>query len=211
MLLTGRLDFMSYSSEQSQMRILESARQEFLKYGYSNANLRRIAKNAHVTTGALYNYFSGKDGLFDTLVEETAEDMFSQFRARHEQASGDLLNSDKAGDWATSVLEGSVWIIDYIYQHYPAVKLLFCRAEGTKWVDYLEQFIELEEHAYRIYCDVFCQKGWTPSDFFLHCTAAAGFQFLEHIVEHDLSYEEAVRVMEEEQRFRLAGWRKIMG
>ena len=40
--------------------ILEAGKKEFLTYGYEKASLRRIAKEASVTTGAIYGYFPGK-------------------------------------------------------------------------------------------------------------------------------------------------------
>lgn len=47
-----------------QVKILEKARDHFLAFGYRGAKLRTIAKEAGVTTGALYHHFSGKDQLF---------------------------------------------------------------------------------------------------------------------------------------------------
>ena len=40
--------------------ILEASRKEFMEYGYEKASLRRIAKEASVTTGTIYGYFAGK-------------------------------------------------------------------------------------------------------------------------------------------------------
>lgn len=201
---------MSYSSEQSKNRILTCAQKEFLKYGFEKANLRRIAENAFVTTGALYNYYSGKDALFDALVSDTAAEMYGQFRMQHENAAKLLLQNSHI-DWSKSVKDGSQWVIDYVFEHFPAVRLLLCCSGGTKWNSFLEPFIELEERSYKNYFQSIAPNKKLPSDFFFHCTAAAGFQFVAHIVEHDLSYEEAMRVMNEEQTFRLAGWRELMG
>ena len=38
-------------------RILECSKKEFLEKGFKNASLRVIAKEAGVTTGAIYGYF----------------------------------------------------------------------------------------------------------------------------------------------------------
>ena len=53
---------------QTKQRILRAAREEFLRHGYGQASLRRIAAAAHVTTGAVYNHFRSKHGLFDAIV-----------------------------------------------------------------------------------------------------------------------------------------------
>jgi AcrR family transcriptional regulator len=44
--------------------LVEVAKNHFLKHGLQNANLRSIAKDAGLTTGAVYHHFSGKDELF---------------------------------------------------------------------------------------------------------------------------------------------------
>ena len=41
-------------------RILESARKEFLTYGFEKASLKSICEGAGVTTGALYKRYKGK-------------------------------------------------------------------------------------------------------------------------------------------------------
>lgn len=116
---------MSYSSEQSKSRITASAQQEFLACGFEKANLRRIAQNAHVTTGALYNYYSGKAALFDALVADTAAELFDQFCSRHDTIAAALAQSGRLrGD--SLVDDGVGWLVDYIYGHYPPVKLLLC-------------------------------------------------------------------------------------
>ena len=53
-------------------RIQEAAMTEFLDKGFLGASLRQIVKNAGVTTGAFYGYFSSKEALFNALVEPHA-------------------------------------------------------------------------------------------------------------------------------------------
>ncbi|MFR2886486.1 MAG: TetR/AcrR family transcriptional regulator, partial [Merdibacter sp.] len=45
--------------------IQQAAMQEFLDKGFQGASLRQIVKNAGVTTGAFYGYFSSKEALFN--------------------------------------------------------------------------------------------------------------------------------------------------
>ena len=53
-------------------KIQEAAMAEFLDKGFQGASLRQIVKNAGVTTGAFYGYFSSKEALFASLVEPHA-------------------------------------------------------------------------------------------------------------------------------------------
>ena len=63
--------------------ILEVGKKEFLTYGYEKASLRRIAKEASVTTGAIYGYFPGKEALFDALTSDTAEELLALYDKVH--------------------------------------------------------------------------------------------------------------------------------
>ena len=55
-------------SEETKIRLLQAAAQEFYSYGYNKSSLRRICQNAQVTTGALYFFFENKDDLFEAVI-----------------------------------------------------------------------------------------------------------------------------------------------
>lgn len=201
---------MSYSSQLTRERILQCARQEFMEHGYQNANMRRIAQAAKATTGALYNHFANKSVLFDALVQEPAENMLAEFRQLHRQATESLCAfSGKMMDEKGSA--GADWMLGYIYEHLDAFRLIFCYSEGTRWANYVESLIQIEEKAYRVYCDTLCRGSKKIDDMFLHVTASAGFQYLVEIVCHNLPYEQAVDVMDSVKRYGVAGWNEILG
>ena len=53
-------------------QIQRAAIREFWEKGFRGASLRQIVKNAGVTTGAFYGYFSSKEALFASIVEPHA-------------------------------------------------------------------------------------------------------------------------------------------
>ena len=67
--------------------ILLSAIDEFYRFGYKDASLRRIAKEAGVTPGNIYAYFRSKESLFVTALADTVKEMnaFVQHALRGEQ------------------------------------------------------------------------------------------------------------------------------
>lgn len=201
---------MGYNSKLTRKRILECARQEFMEHGYQNANMRRIAQTADVTTGAMYNHFANKAVLFDALVQAPAEEMLAQFQELHRQA-GEKLSAGPMDSVEEQAYIGTDWMLGYIYEHLDAFRLIFCRSEGTRWSTYLEYLIEIEEAAYRGYCDFLGINGKHVEDMFLHLTAATGFQYLVELVSHDLPYQQAVAVMDSVKQYSMAGWRKILG
>ena len=52
---------------ETERKILETAKKEFLERGFHGTSMRRIAALAGVTTGALYGYFDSKERIFDSL------------------------------------------------------------------------------------------------------------------------------------------------
>ena len=61
------------------VRIQRTAMDEFLEKGFADASLRQIVKNAGVTTGAFYGYYSSKEALFAGLVEPHAAAVMGMF------------------------------------------------------------------------------------------------------------------------------------
>lgn len=69
-------------SEERRNSILDVAIEEFSSKGYKNANINVIAKNAGISIGLMYKYFSTKEDLFITciakgmmILQETLEDI----------------------------------------------------------------------------------------------------------------------------------------
>ena len=55
-------------SDERRERILETATEEFSSKGYESANINIIAKNAGISIGLMYKYFSTKEDLFFTCI-----------------------------------------------------------------------------------------------------------------------------------------------
>ena len=66
---------------ETQQKILEVGKREFLGKGFKDASLRKIAAKAGFTKGAFYGYYPDKAALFEALVSEAADGLTEQFRA----------------------------------------------------------------------------------------------------------------------------------
>ena len=53
--------------------LLESAKDEFLQYGFRDASMRRISAASGVSTNSIYTRFGDKAGLFRAIVQEAAD------------------------------------------------------------------------------------------------------------------------------------------
>ena len=194
------------------VKIQQAALEEFSDKGFLGASLRQIVKNAGVTTGAFYGYFSSKEALFASIVEPHATALMGRFmeaqtgfaelpeeeQPRHMgEASGDYVN----------------WMVDYICEHREPVKLLLCRAEGTSYEHFIHNMVEVEVEYTLRYMDVLRQSGRnvpTLNQSLCHIIASGMFNGLFEIAVHDMPREQAIRDVAQFRNFYTAGWLELM-
>ena len=210
---------MNYNSDRTRARILDAALAEFREHGYERAGLRRIAAAARVTTGAVYNHFGSKEGLFDALVGESAAELMAAWTAGRDGDAGTPANmppadmpADRTGRSADRAAAFSAdrtgRILDLVYSRVEIFELLLCRARGTGYERLPEQLAWIEAEAYRRL------PGITDSAadrLLVRTLAAGGVEALRAALEHRLARPEARRYMERIARFRLAGWAGLLG
>jgi AcrR family transcriptional regulator len=65
---------MAGDAEATRRRLLDAAATEFAEHGIAGARVDRIASAAQSNKAQIYHYFTSKDGLFDAVLRELAED-----------------------------------------------------------------------------------------------------------------------------------------
>lgn len=65
------------STKQTRKKILDSATEVFLEYGYEGASMRQIAAKAEITAGAIYKHFSSKEEMFQAIFEDCGGQLMS--------------------------------------------------------------------------------------------------------------------------------------
>ena len=113
-------------------KIQDAALAEFLDKGFLGASLRQIVKNAGVTTGAFYGYFSSKEALFNALVEPHAAALMGKFMEA-QTSFAELPEEQQPSHMGVESSHCVHWMVDYICQHREPVKLLLTRSEGTSY------------------------------------------------------------------------------
>ncbi len=207
--LVMRGDVVSYSSELTKERIMACAKEEFLQKGFTNANLREIANKAKATTGAVYNHFQGKDGLFEALVGEFAANLLALYQKAHQEVEGEY-DFDSA-DISENMGKGTNLILEYLYADFELSKLLFCCSAGTKYEKFVDDLIEIEEKSS---LDFMANDNFKPTKinkFFVHVIATSGLNNMLEAIHHDLPKAEALEYIGKIQRFYYAGTKEILG
>lgn len=187
--------------------LIETARREFLQYGFHDASLRRISSESGVSTNSIYTRFGDKSGLFTAVVKDAADGLMQIYLQSIEQAAGlsDAVSAEHAGD------EGTEQVLKYIYEHIDAFKLIFCCSAGTEYEDFFDKLAAIEETFYKRFVAQHADAQHRPDDFFIHVYCRNGWQYVYEAVTHNKSYEEAKQFMQNVRIFNFAGWSAVMG
>ena len=193
-------------------RIQEAAMTEFLDKGFLGASLRQIVKNAGVTTGAFYGYFSSKEALFASIVEPHAKALMGRFMEA-QTSFAELPEEQQPSHMGVESSHCVHWMVDYICQHREPVKLLLCGAEGTSYENFIHNMVEVEVESTLQYMQVLRRLGRNVPVLdrqMCHILASGMFSGLFEIVIHDMPYEQAIRYVDQLRDFYTAGWLKLM-
>lgn len=194
-------------------QIHQAAMEEFLEKGFQEASLRQIVKNAGVTTGAFYGYYSNKAALFAALVEPHAAAVMGRFMET-QLAFAKLPKEERPEHMGKESAACIDWMLDYIYDHYAPFKLLICKADGTPYEDFIHEMVEVEvEYTFR-YIEVLKNLGRQVPELdkdLCHMIASGMFNGIFEMIRHDMPKDRAKRFIDQLREFSTAGWLKIMG
>lgn len=194
-------------------KIHEAAMAEFLDKGFQGASLRQIVKNAGVTTGAFYGYFSSKEALFASIVEPHAAALMGRFMEAQTSFS-ELPEQEQPEHMGLESSQCVHWMVDYICDHREPVKLLLTRSEGTSYEHFVHNMVEMEVEYTLQYIEVLRRLGKDIpmlDKSLCHIIASGMMSGIFEIVIHDMPREQAVRDVDQLRDFYTAGWLKLMG
>lgn len=193
-------------------RIHSTAEAEFLEKGFQSASLRNIVKAAGVTTGAFYRYYPTKEALFEALVKPHADhvkqlyfDAVAEWEARPDAEKVSNL-SELSGKCLDAMM-------DYIYEHYHAFKLLLCASAGTMYEDFTHELVETEVEATFRCADIVRGMGYEMPQIdplLCHMLTSGLFTAVFESVMHDVDKETAKRHVHMVKEFHSGGWSRLM-
>ena len=194
-------------------KIQQAALAEFLDKGFLGASLRQIVKNAGVTTGAFYGYFSSKEALFNSIVEPHAAALMGHFMEA-QTTFAELPEKEQPEHMGLESGRCVDWMVDYICAHREPVKLLLCCAEGTSYEHFVHNMVEVEGEYTQRYMEVLRRLGRdipVLDKSLCHIIASGMFNGIFEIVVHDMPRDQAMRDVDQLRAFYTAGWSKLMG
>ena len=190
-------------------KILRAAKQEFFTNGFADTNVRAIAEKAGVTTGALYNLFDNKDGIFEALVSG----VFDEFLAivTHHDVFGAENFCMKPSD-LSAIIELSQYrflkMVDFFYDNWDAMKLIVCCSKGSSYEHIFDKAIDVTERETLRLLKLDGIKMSRRIRFFIHVMVTSHFENLKEIFYHNLKKSEAVEYILDFNIYHCAGWKQ---
>ncbi|RXZ82486.1 TetR/AcrR family transcriptional regulator [Paenibacillaceae bacterium] len=177
------------------------------------ANMRSIAQQAGMTTGAIYRYFSDKNALFEALVSPAIYDFKDWFETfAHRQLEMLDINVALPGFMATE--KALLQFVAHIYAHFDVFDLLVNCSAGSSLANYIDSLIEFDISSTQAYLERMEQLGMlqqsSPNRYIPILIKQSYKQILEIVVSR-MSHEEAREYMQLLIPFLYAGWSSIMG
>ena len=129
---------MQYQKEDVRNSIVESAKTEFLRVGYSRASMLQISTCAKVPIGNLYRYFSSKASLFDAIVGTARERILEAVKASLGERRATPITEEA---FKNKVNEVSINFLSIARDYQKETILLLQKSGGSSYDGFIDEVI----------------------------------------------------------------------
>lgn len=144
-------------------KLLQSAKEEFMKHGFLKAELKTICDNAGVTTGAVYKRYKGKEELFQAVVKETVETLDEFIAVRTDVEFSGMTDEEVRNTWMMNE-EYTLDMFRMLWELRDDFVLLLEKSAGTVYENYRHDFAHKMTHAYMQYYGEARKRGIATAD-----------------------------------------------
>lgn len=123
--------------------IIKAAKKEFLENGYTGSNLRSIAKEAGVTTGAIYFFFDSKEDLFVTVIRPPLEELKQCFFHHWREEVTNIKNHELTSEHED--IHAAKEIIDIMFRNREVMTLILENREHPFIFSWMEEMVSYAE------------------------------------------------------------------
>lgn len=198
---------------ETEFRIIEAAKKEFLERGFQGTSMRRIASLAGVTTGALYGYFDSKEKIFDSLVKPAYDAVMEAYEKAHEEFAS-LPYDVQVSGMGTITARCVEWCLEYIYDHMDEFRLILMCSEGTFYSNMVDEMMKVEEESTEEFIALMRRNGKEIPEIdplLEHMITSGYFASFFEVVRHSVPREDARIYIQNLQAFYKAGWERLFG
>jgi len=206
---------MALRTEGLDEKFMKSAKEEFMTYGYKDASINRIAKNAGATSGALYIRYKNKDEIFCSLVDSVINGM--EEKIGHYKGKFSALGKSQSWEQMAALdREVFEWMIDFMFDHHDEFKLLICKSDGSSVSGFASNLIDFKfQRTYKFIENIIIpMAGETPqapiSKEEIALLASVQYHSLFEVIRHDYKKEDAQKYLNTVRRVYWNGLRELM-
>lgn len=191
-------------------RLLDAAKQEFIRYGFKDASLRNIAAAAGMTTGAIYTYFKDKNALFEAIVGPVCLQVDAIFdeMSQHYYDENSVISEITTQNTLADLHE----IYGFIYANFEVFRLLVVGAEGSSRADFVHSIVDNEvKHtmAYLERMKIIDNSKVHMDCSMVHIISEGYINAILEPVRHNMRLEEALKNLNFLIIFYTGGWQSI--
>ena len=193
-------------------QILITAAGEMLAKGFRGVSMRSIASKVGITPIKLYRHFSNKEALFDALVEPATTALKPIYEKRRDRAASAMQAGGPSAMWEADA-GAFVWIVQYVYSHYDAFKLLICCSADTRYSNYPDQLVEFFQKDTEAFLEKAKSSGEVNKDLVLRevmILLRAQLNAFFDIVRQDFTYDEALHFALTLENFFRPSWQALL-
>ena len=187
-------------------KITNAARREFMKYGFRQASLHRLADSAGITTGALYTRYKSKDELFCSLIADLMTLIGSRSAAVPEHYYA-AQKSRSADDFSAAMEFEKRCYIELLFAHYEECTLFFCKSDGSSIETMLQAMMQKKTEITVDYLQGLTKKPVDANA--IRMLLSTQFHFYRELLESGLDKDAAIACMETVEKYNEAGWRRL--
>jgi len=182
-----------------------------MEKGYNDASLRIIAQNADTSTSSIYTRFGDKKRLFDALVKGPADEMQRYYCDIQERFSKEPPEYKQRVhfDYAK---EKMYELVDFIYDHFDAFKLLIDCSEGAGYDNYVHDLVDIEVEYTLDFIESIGNdslKTGRLSLELMHILSSGFLRGMFEMVSHNMTRDQAHIYVNQLKRFYTRGWSDI--
>lgn len=184
--------------KQTEQKLIEAGKAEFLEKGYAKANLRDICKMAGVTTGAFYFSFENKEALLAAILDPVITDYERMCKglAQKEEEDPDTADANER------------LMMEYLSAHRVEAILLMDKAAGSRYEGFRQQVDMQMQAAFTSYFLKF--MGERPDEELIRILVAMRLQGYMELIRGDYTVEERLRLAREIGIHADAGTRELI-
>ncbi len=168
-----------------EVKILETAKAEFLEFGFKDSSIRNISAKSGIPKSNIYTYFESKDTLFKEIIKNTI---------LHIELNLEKMKNPENYPPETYGFKYHIYMIEqvseFVDRHRENLKLLIFKSEGSSYENYLDKTIdhytELSVFQTKYFIEQVQCRGREVSKFMIHSIVSCYANFVKEIIMHEI-------------------------